>query len=120
MRYQIRQKLPVTGTSGPRTRDKLGFGCPDVQRDDAGKCPIDDEEVVFIPKLGKGDRGALVWVLQHRLQELDFLSTKPNSVFGTKTQAAVKKFQTERGLDVTGIVDKKTALELGFTVPSTD
>ena len=120
MRYQIRQKLPVTGTSGPRTRDKLGFGCPDVQRDDAGKCPIDDEEVVFIPKLGKGDRGALVWVLQHRLQELDYLSTKPNSVFGTKTQAAVKKFQAEHGLDASGIVDKKTALELGFTVPSTD
>ena len=60
--------------------------------------------------LGKGDRGALVWVLQQRLRELDYLSTKPNSVFGTKTQAAVKKFQAEHGLDETGIVRTGTAV----------
>lgn len=51
----------------------------------------------------KGDKGSLVAAIQKLLGGI-----KADGVFGPQTEAAVKQFQTNRGLEVDGIVGKKT------------
>jgi hypothetical protein len=117
MRYQQRQKLRISGVADGRTRERLGFGCPDLRRGDDGKCPVGADAVVFPWTLREGATGVRVYVVQARLQELDYLSTKPSSQFGNRTIRALKKFQAAEGLAETGEVDAKTARALGFDVP---
>ena len=59
----------------------------------------------------KGDDVALV---QTSLKGFNCDCGKIDGVFGLKTDAAVKKFQTENGLNPSGKVGKKTAKKLGF------
>lgn len=50
-----------------------------------------------------GASGAKVKALQEGLQELGFYIGKPDASFGTATQQAVRKFQTQNGYKATGI-----------------
>lgn len=54
----------------------------------------------------KGSKGDNVKKLQQRLIELNYLAGGADGDFGGKTEAAVKMFQKDCGLDATGIVDE--------------
>jgi hypothetical protein len=51
---------------------------------------------------------AHVYEVQIRLRRLGYLAATPNGVFGPQTERAVKRFQRDRGLRVTGRVTRKT------------
>lgn len=55
----------------------------------------------------KGDSGMLVREIQWKLVNLGYLSGKPDGIFGKQTEAAVKKFQQDNGLNVTGYIAKE-------------
>lgn len=67
-----------------------------------------------LPTLRKGDRGSEVELLQDTLKSLNFDPGPIDGIFGTKTKAAVKAFQKERGLSVDGIVGRQTWTALGL------
>jgi len=67
--------------------------------------------------LKKGNTGRDVWILQNRLgstakKYATALGGPADSIFGSKTEAAVKLFQTDRGLTADGIVGDKTFYQL--------
>ena len=68
----------------------------------------------MLPTLRKGSKGEYVQLLQTKLMMLgyDLGSYGVDGDFGTKTQAAVKAFQKDRGLSADGVVGAKTWEEL--------
>ncbi len=67
--------------------------------------------------LRKGVTGRDVWILQNRLASTAkkyavALGGPADSIFGSKTEAAVKLFQTDHGLTPDGIVGDKTFYQL--------
>ena len=56
----------------------------------------------------RGDKGAEVKELQTRLNELGYSVGTPDGIFGKKSEEAVKRFQKDSGLEVTGEVDEAT------------
>jgi len=69
--------------------------------------PAPTTEAVY-NTLRKGDQGPEVVTLQQALTELGYLNGAADGNFGTGTQTAVKKFQTDNGLDSDGIAGKMT------------
>ena len=67
--------------------------------------------------LRRGDQGPDVSTMQQALAELGYLNGAADGNFGTGTQTAVKKFQTDQGLEADGIAGKKT-LEALYTKSS--
>lgn len=65
------------------------------------------------PVLEQGDRGNAVRELQDGLRAAGFDPGTTDGVFGRNTDAAVRAFQAEKGLDVDGIVGKDTWKALG-------
>ena len=45
---------------------------------------------------------------QERLQELGYLDTEPDGVFGSRTLKALKRFQQDQGIEETGVLDADT------------
>ena len=69
------------------------------------------------PVLHLGDRGPWVVVLQQLMSQLylpgwEDTYLAPDGVFGPRTEAAVRAFQTDAGLDEDGIVGTATWSEL--------
>lgn len=62
--------------------------------------------------LGNGAKGPEVTELQKRLSQLGYVVGPIDGKFGPKTQAAVRRFQKERGLKVDGIAGPQTVKEL--------
>lgn len=58
--------------------------------------------------LRKGDEGPEVQMMQLALTELGYLTSAADGNFGTGTQTAVKKFQSDNGLDADGIAGRMT------------
>jgi hypothetical protein len=58
--------------------------------------------------------GADVVVLQQKLRELGYLESRADGIFGPVTEAAVRAYQSDHGLETTGIVDKQTIGGLGL------
>ena len=52
--------------------------------------------------------------LQSDLQQLGYYSSKVDGVFGPLTRQALKRFQRDKGLEVTGAIDPATAEALGW------
>lgn len=65
-----------------------------------------------------GSSGAQVKTLQTKLNNWGYDAGSVDGIFGSKTQAAVKRFQQKNGLVVDGIVGAKTAAALGMTLTS--
>ncbi len=114
--FQRQQGLPVTGTVDVATLRALQAGTADSTPTPAPAPSTDANTVVLRP----GAQGADV----RRLQEaLIFAGVSlPGGVdgaYGSGTQAAVREFQTNRGLTVTGTVDRATweALDLHLDAP---
>ena len=71
--------------------------------------PVDQD--TGVTPLKQGDRGSDVHTLQGRLKRLGFHPLKDeysNSVFGSQTEQIVKRFQSNNGLAVDGVVGDKT------------
>jgi len=62
--------------------------------------------------LSKGARGPEVSELQKRLTQLGFVLGPVDGIFGSKTEAAVRRYQKERGLKVDGIAGPETIKDL--------
>lgn len=58
--------------------------------------------------------GADVVQLQNKLRQLGYLEGRADGFFNPDTEQAVKRFQHDHGLKVTGVVDSKTLHLLGF------
>jgi peptidoglycan hydrolase-like protein with peptidoglycan-binding domain len=68
----------------------------------------------------KGETSAQIKTMQTRLRELGYLETEPNGIFGSITEAAVKKFQTANGLTADGKVGPATltAMNSASAIPA--
>ncbi len=62
--------------------------------------------------LSKGDDSEDVKKMQQRLYDIGYLEDTADGKFGNNTQTAVKLFQQEAGLEVTGIADNDTLVVL--------
>ena len=60
------------------------------------------------PTLSKGDDSEDVKKMQQRLWDLGYLNDEADGKFGNNTQTALKLFQQEAGLEVTGVADNAT------------
>lgn len=58
--------------------------------------------------------GSDVAMLQMKLRELGYLSTRADGIFGKATEEAVSRYQVEHGLAATGIVNNSTLDLLGI------
>lgn len=65
-----------------------------------------------------GSSGTQVRTLQTKLNNWGYDAGTVDGIFGSKTQAAVKRFQQKNGLVADGIVGSKTAAALGMTLTS--
>ena len=72
----------------------------------------------FLPVLRHGDRGTEVSFLQTQLNELGYLDGDIDGIFGLQTEAALKRFQEENGLEADGEVGTSTWQSLN--PPSTE
>jgi N-acetylmuramoyl-L-alanine amidase len=81
---------------------------------------------VFVPisttaeaaHITKGDTKANIKLVQTRLKELGYYTISVDGIWGSKTLAAVKKFQKDYGLTADGIVGKNTEKALKITLSS--
>jgi putative chitinase len=78
--------------------------------------PSDDNNAFAGPLLKLGDKGESVLQVQQALQRVGLSVGMADGQFGAKTQAALKQFQQQQGLPVTGTVDVMTLAALGFQV----
>lgn len=63
----------------------------------------------------KGSSGATVTEIQTRLKEWGYYSGEVDGVYGSKTEAAVRYFQSSNGLNADGQVGNLTLAALGIT-----
>lgn len=63
----------------------------------------------------KGSSGATVTEIQTRLKEWGYYSGDVDGVYGSKTEAAVRYFQSSNGLNADGQVGNQTLAALGIT-----
>lgn len=65
-----------------------------------------------------GSTGSEVTAIQTKLNQLGYLKTPADGIFGSKTKSAVIKFQKDNGLTADGIVGSKTLAALGISSSS--
>jgi len=89
--------------------------CISGEAPDPQPSPTPDEK----PTLRKGDRGQYVTLAQTELIQKGFScgSKGADGIFGNDTLYAVKKFQQACGLDIDGVIGKKTWAALDSTEP---
>ena len=63
----------------------------------------------------KGDTGEKVTWIQQRLKDLEYLNREPDGIFDEETEAALKQFQRDNWLLVTGMADEVTMRVLETT-----
>ena len=60
------------------------------------------------PTLRNGSHGHDVMLLQQKLSEIGYLSSKADGIFGSGTERAVAEFQRDHSIRITGIVNAAT------------
>lgn len=65
-----------------------------------------------------GSRGTEVTAIQQKLKERGLYTGAVDGIYGTKTEAAVKKFQKQQGLTRDGIAGPATLKRLGISIGS--
>ncbi len=65
-----------------------------------------------------GSRGSEVTKIQQKLKRWGYYTGSADGIYGSKTVAAVKKFQQKNGLKVDGIAGTKTLAAMGITSSS--
>lgn len=111
---QSQSRLPVTGVADVRTWTALGANCS-VTPIPPSPTPVPPppSEQFFCPVLRQGSSGPAVRFLQRRLQQRGFYRGAIDGQFGAATLRAVRQFQRQQGLDVTGVVNNATWRALG-------
>jgi peptidoglycan hydrolase-like protein with peptidoglycan-binding domain len=104
-RFQQARGLGVDGIAGSNTLLALGGASP------GGSTPIGTE-------LRLGSSGAAVSQLQNRLKAAGFYKGPITGSYGRLTEAAVRDFQSSRGLSVNGIVGPTTLAALQGNYPT--
>lgn len=112
-RFQKTYNLEVDGVVGPVTLQKLpplsvGYG------DETPKTISNSD------KLRLGDRGEAVRVVQEQLIKAGYLQGEPNGYFGPYTADAVRRFQADNYLAISGIAGPTTRAKLHSSVSPTD
>ncbi|MFQ4146167.1 peptidoglycan-binding domain-containing protein [Chlorogloeopsis sp. ULAP02] len=108
-RFQVAYKLDVDGVAGPNTLRKLPpLGVGGTQ--EVAK-PVKQRD-----NLSQGDRGEPVRVLQEQLIQAGYLQGEPNGYYGPYTADAVRRFQADNFLAVSGIAGPTTRAKLHNTV----
>lgn len=74
---------------------------------------VQNETVATLSKYGS--RGSEVTNIQTKLKNLGLYTDKIDGIYGKNTQAAVRTFQRQRGLQVDGIAGPQTLKALGLT-----
>ena len=76
-----------------------------------------EEAPLYTETLSKmGSRGSEVKAIQEKLKERGLYNGSVDGIFGSATQAAVKKFQKQQGLTQDGIAGPATLKRLGITI----
>lgn len=78
--------------------------------------PLQPRDTQVLSKLGS--QGKEVTAIQNALKERGLFSGEATGYYGTKTQAAVKRFQKQKGLSVDGIAGPQTLSALGISTGS--
>ncbi len=73
-----------------------------------------DAEAATVYK--QGSTGEMVRTIQTKLKNWGYYTGSVDGIFGSKTTAAVRYFQSKNGLAVDGIVGKNTAAAMGITL----
>jgi peptidoglycan hydrolase-like protein with peptidoglycan-binding domain len=60
-------------------------------------------------------RGAFAFQVQERLKRLGYYEGEVDGAYGPKTTAAIRHFQRDQGLRVTGTIDQHTDTALGLS-----
>jgi len=106
--FQASVGLKVDGKAGEKTKDLLYNRSADIFN---GGLPV--------RSLSSGDRGYDVFVLQNKLIALNYLSINPNGLMNTDTVAALKNFQRDNALNITGSLNSVTKRALWPTAINT-
>ena len=106
--FQASVGLTVDGKAGEKTKDLLYNRSASIFN---GGLPI--------RQLTSGDRGYDVFVLQNKLIALNYLHISPNGLMNTDTVAALKSFQKDNALDITGSLNSVTKRALWPTAINT-
>lgn len=67
-----------------------------------------------LKSLSFGSKGTLVQIVQERLKLMGFYYGKVNGIYTKETERAVKSFQKESNLSITGVITKREYLLLGI------
>ncbi|NEP53621.1 MAG: peptidoglycan-binding protein, partial [Moorea sp. SIO3C2] len=94
--YQLSRELPANGIADSRTLSAL-----------RGNSGIAVAAAIITP-LKRGSRGTRVNSLQNRLIYLGYYKGLKDGVFGPATEAALKRYQQDKGLFPNGIADART------------
>lgn len=108
IQFQQANNITPTGRVGPTTWSFLfpGPGPSSLPRL-TGSLPT-----LQLQRLGRGDRGLSVRVLQNFLNGLGYQAGSVDGVFGSTTQQAVQRLQQDLGIVATGAIDYNTLLAL--------
>lgn len=79
---------------------------------------ISDNDAEAATVYKQGSTGTMVKSIQTKLIAWGYLSGTADGIFGSKTTAAVKYFQSSNGLTADGIVGTATAAAMGITLTS--
>jgi len=109
---QAARRLPVTGIVNVATWTALGVNCGVIPPVPVPPTPEPPPQY-FCPILRLGSRGPAVRFLQRLLQQKGFYRDSIDGEFGPTTQRAVRQFQRQAGLTVTGVVNAATWEALG-------
>lgn len=97
-KYQMDRGIPVSGAI-----DEMTYSALMNQGEEA------DSQRGYGPYVyARGDHGAEIEALQKKLQSMGYLDDIADGIYGENTEAAVRKFQKEHGLSVSGSMDRKT------------
>lgn len=108
-KYQQANGIEMAGVVGPKTRAALNGGSSNGSTTGS---VLGASTFKFTQNLSLGSTGDEVTKLQERLASLGLFSVEPTGYFGPITEAAVKKFQEQNGIEVVGIVGPKTRAAL--------
>ena len=120
--FQTANKLKADGIAGDKTQ-RLLLGDPANVLTPEGNVVLAEESgqppaapIIEVPAdngtLRLGSKGDAVRTLQTRLQELGYLTVRPDGSFGANTETAVKAFQQSNKLKADGVVGNATQTKL--------